>query len=216
MASFDNENKRNAISSVTLILVGNMLTTYNNIGTGWTATITAIIGFIIFFMGLDKLKSLLDDSGKAAVKLLINATIIGIIALVIDLIPLIGGIFAKILYLIAFIIQLVGLLKLKDSKTIGETGVAGVNNLLIAMVIMVIGSIISIFPGGEFINSVISFAAFLLILFGWLKIQDAMISVCLLSSNNISNNTSLFCSNCGTANKPESTSSFCENCGQKL
>ena len=77
MSSFDNENKKNAISSVTLILVGNMLTTYNNIGTGWTATITAIIGFIIFFMGLDKLKSLLDDSGKAAVKLLINATIIG-------------------------------------------------------------------------------------------------------------------------------------------
>ena len=49
--------EKKTITSVTLILVGNMLTTYNNIGSGWTATVTAIIGFVMFFIGLGQLKS---------------------------------------------------------------------------------------------------------------------------------------------------------------
>lgn len=168
--------KKDAVKSVTLVLVGNMLTTYNNIGSGWTSTITAIIGFVLFFLGLGQLKSFLDENGKKGISLLINAAILGIVALVIHLIPLLGGFLAGLLYLIAFIIQLIGLLKLKNSESLGSVGVAGVNNLLIAMALMIFGSLLSILPfAGEAINSVISLIALLLILFGWLKIQEAII-----------------------------------------
>ena len=168
--------EKKAITSVTLILAGNMLTTYNNIGSGWTATVTAIIGFILFFIGLGQMKSYMDEKGKSGVSLLINAAILGIIALVLHLIPFVGGIFAGILYLIAFIIQLAGLLKLKNSETIGTAGASGVSNILIAMVLMIIGSILGMLPfAGGMINSVISLIALLLILFGWLKIQEGII-----------------------------------------
>jgi hypothetical protein len=35
--------KSKSITSVTYILIGNMLLTYNNFGSGWTATLTAFI-----------------------------------------------------------------------------------------------------------------------------------------------------------------------------
>jgi hypothetical protein len=168
--------ERKAITSITLILVGNMLTTYNSIGSGWTATTTAIIGFILFFIGLGQLKDFMDEKGKSGVSLLVNAAILGIIALILDFIPLVGGVFAGILYCISFVIQFIGLLKLKSSETIGTTGLVGVNNLLVAMILMIIGSILSILPfAGEYLNSVISLIALILVLIGWLKFQEAII-----------------------------------------
>jgi uncharacterized membrane protein len=168
--------KQKAISSVTLILVGNMLTTYNNIGSGWTSTITAIIGFVLFFIGLGQLNSFLDEPGQKGLSMLKNSAILGIVALIIHIIPLLGGIIAGILYLIAFIIQLVGLLQLQKSTTLGTKGAAGISNLLIAMGLMIIGSLIGILPfAGGTINALISLIAFMLILLGWLKIQEGII-----------------------------------------
>lgn len=168
--------KKEAIKSVTLILIGNMLTTYNNIGSGWTSTVTAIIGFVLFFLGLGQLKPFLDDMGKRGIGLLVNAAMLGIAAMFIGLIPFLGGIFAGLLYMTAFIIQVIGLLKLKNSETFSAVGVMGVNNLLIAMALMIFGSLLSILPfAGEIINSIISLIALLLILSGWLKIQDDII-----------------------------------------
>src|ERR1035437_1155359 len=108
-----------SITSVTFILVGNMLLTYNSIGDGWTASLTTIFGYILFFVGLSRLKSALDETGQNGVSKLIWAAILGIIATLFSYIPLVGGIPAGILNLIAFILQLVGLFKLKNSRTLG-------------------------------------------------------------------------------------------------
>ena len=168
--------KQKAITSVTLILVGNMLTTYNNIGSGWTSSITAIIGFILFFVGLGQLKTFLDEPGQNGLKLLKISAILGIAALIIHIIPFLGGIIAGLLYMIAFITQLVGLLQFKKTTSIGINGATGVTYLLIAMVLMIIGSLIGLLPfAGETINAVISLIAFMLILLGWLKIQEGII-----------------------------------------
>lgn len=153
-----------------------MLTTYSSIGEGWTATITAIFGLILFFIGLNRLKSFLDDIGQDGVSKLVLAAIIGVIATFLSFIPLAGGIVAKLLILIAFILQVIGLLKLKKSETFGETGAAGISYLLIALMLMVLASFLGILPfvGGT-IKSVISLIAFMLIPFGWLKVQEAII-----------------------------------------
>ena len=45
-------NKKEAIKSVTFILVGAILQFFNGIGNGWGATLTALFGIILFFIGL--------------------------------------------------------------------------------------------------------------------------------------------------------------------
>ena len=168
--------KTKPITSVTYVLIGNMLLTYGSIGNGWTATLTAIFGLILFFTGLSWLKDFLDETGQNGVKKLIWAAIIGMIGAVFSFIPLVGGIPAGILNLIAFVFQIIGLLDLKKSKKLGEIGASGVNYLLFAIVLMLIASLLGIIPfiGGYF-KEVISFIAFILIPFGWLKIQEALI-----------------------------------------
>jgi len=165
-----------SITSVSFILIGNMLTTYNSIGTGWAATLTAIFGLILFFIGLSRLKNFLDEKGKEGIRKLIWAAIIGIIATILSIIPIVGSIPAGILLLVAFILQLVGLLKLKQSTTLGVTGANGVNYLLFAIALMILASLFSILPfAGNLIKQLFSFIAFIIIPFGWLKIQEAII-----------------------------------------
>jgi hypothetical protein len=89
---------------------------------------------------------------------------------------LLGAIPAGILGLIAFVLQLVGLLRLKDSTVIGPDGAPGVTLLLAAVGIIVLASLLGIIPfTGGFIKSAIAFLAFLIIPFGWIKIQSALL-----------------------------------------
>jgi hypothetical protein len=168
--------KSKSITSVTFILIGNMLFIYSSIGSGWTASLTAIFGIILFFIGLSRLKSYLDKTGQNGVSKLIWAAILVIIASALSYIPIVGIIPAGIINIIAFILLIIGLFNLKKSETLGETGAKGVNYLLVAMVLMIIVSLIGIVPlVGKLIKPVISFIAFILIPFGWLKIQEAII-----------------------------------------
>ena len=168
--------KEKFISSVTLVLAGNMLTIFNNIGSGWATTATAILGFILYFIGLGQLKTVFDEFGQKGIKLLINATIVGLIAMFFDFIPLMG-ILSGIIYIVAFIMQIVGLMELKKSQSIGTEGIAGVGNLIGAMVLVIVGSILGLIPfAGNSINAVVSLAALIIIILGWLKIQQGMIT----------------------------------------
>lgn len=170
--------KSKSITSVTFLLIGNMLLIYGSIGTSWTASLTAIFGVVLFFIGLSRLKLFLDDKGQNGVSKLIWSAILIIIATALSYIPLVGSIPAGIVNIIAFIILIVGLFNLKNSETLGETGEKGVNYLLVAMVLMIIVSVIGIVPLiGRLIKPVISFIAFILIPFGWLKIQEAIIEM---------------------------------------
>lgn len=94
---------------------------FNGIGGGWASSLTAIFGLVLFFIGLKKLKDGMDVAGKGAIKFLIIATILGVIGLLFDLIPLIGLI-SSLLFIAAFIVELIGFIKLKASASIGEVG----------------------------------------------------------------------------------------------
>ena len=170
--------KKDGIKAISLIIAGSLLALFNVISDGWGATVTAIIGFVFFFWGLSKLKSILDDKGKSAVTLLIVAAIIGIVAAILDIIPLIGGIIAGILLLIAFIIELIGFFKLKKSETIGESGAKGVNLILVSMLLIIIGVLFDLLPLpviGGIIASILSIISLVLILLGWIKVQEGIV-----------------------------------------
>lgn len=167
--------KKETIKSVTFILSGALLQMFNGIGSGWASTVVAIFGMILFLMGLSKLKSGIDDAGKSAVKLLTIAVIISIVGFIFDIIPLLG-IVATILLLFAFIIELVGIIKLKKSASIGEAGKGGVTLLIVAMILAIIESITGLLPViGGIIGSILSIAGLILVFFGWIKIQDGLI-----------------------------------------
>lgn len=184
--------KAKPITSVTYILVGNMLATYSSIGEGWSAKLTAFFGLILFFVGLLQLKEFLDEKGASGVSKLIWAAILGIIANIFSLIPIVGGIPAAIINLIAFILQVVGLVNLKHSEKLGKIGASGVNILLVAIILMIFAGIFRIIPFvGTTIKSGISFVAFIIIPFGWIKIQEAIaLNVALPTSTFNSENSS--------------------------
>jgi hypothetical protein len=167
--------KKETIQSITFILAGSLLQMFNGVGSSWAGTLAAIFGIIIFFMGLKKLKDGLDEIGQAAVGLLYISIIIGIVGLFIDLIP--GfGLFASIIFVVAFVFELLGFLKLKNSATIGEMGKSGVTFLLIAMGLAILSNLIGIIPFlGAVVGNVFSLAALIFVFFGWLRVQDGLI-----------------------------------------
>ena len=65
--------KKETIKAVTFIIVGSLLQLYNGVSGGWASTLVAIFGFVLFLMGLNKLKTHLDEAGQSAVKLLVIA-----------------------------------------------------------------------------------------------------------------------------------------------
>ncbi len=167
--------KRNeAIQSVSFILCGALLQLFNGIGSGWASTLVAILGFILFYSGLSKLKTGLDANGQGAVRLLSIAAIIGAIASFVDLIPLMW-VFAGILYIGAFALELVGFLRLRGSESIGETGKSGAMLLLVAMPLAIIQALIGLIPFvGGFFASFFAVGALVLVLMGWLRVQEGV------------------------------------------
>lgn len=167
--------KKETIKSVTFILSGALLQIFNGIGGNWAASLTAIFGLILFFMGLKKLQEGVDEAGKGATKMLIISAILGIVGLVFDIIPLLG-IIASIIFIVAFVFELIGFLRLKTSDSIGEAGKGGVKLLVIAMILAIVQSVLGILPlVGGIIGTVISLVTIVLVFFGWLKIQEGII-----------------------------------------
>lgn len=167
--------KKETIKSVTFVIAGALLQMFNGIGGGWASSLTAIFGLVLFFIGLKKLKDGMDEAGKGAIKFLIIATILGVIGLLFDLIPLMGLI-SSLLFIAAFIVELIGFIKLKASASIGEVGKGGITLLLVAMVLAIVQSIFGLLPlVGGMIGSVFSIIAIILVFFGWLKIQEGII-----------------------------------------
>lgn len=168
--------KKETIKSITFILSGALLQMFGGIGSGWGASLTAIFGLILFFVGLSKLKKGLDNKGKSGVSMLIIAAIIGIIAFIFDIIPTMG-IIASILFIAGFVIEFIGFLTLRSSDDIGTSGEAGVVLLLIAMILGMIVGILGFVPlAGGIIGTILSIVGIILVFFGWLKIQDGIIT----------------------------------------
>lgn len=161
-------------TAITYILGGALLQMYAGIGSGWMSVIIAIFGFVIFYIGLDKLKFGLDQTGQSAASMLKLAAIVGAISAFVDLIPLLG-ILASLGYTAAFVIELVGFLKLKNSDTVGVSGKSGASLLLIAMILAVVQSLIGLLPFvGGYLAAPLGLAALMLVFFGWIRVQEGL------------------------------------------
>ncbi len=179
--------KTKGVIASSMILAGSLLTTYNGVGRGWTATIIALIGFVIFMMGLSKFKPELDEKGRGAVGLLFIAAIIGIVAMFFGLLPLIGGIISFIIMIAVVVLQIIGYARLKGSATIGMEGANGANLLLFSIVVLFIGAVFGLIPGvGRFIQPLFGLGALFMIVFGWLRVQKGFIGETTMNAHSIS------------------------------
>lgn len=152
------------------ILMALLLRFYQHIDDTICTGIAALIGLILYYIGLGKITSAMDSQGIAALSKLKIAFIIGLISVIIDFIPLLGWL-AVILAVIAFIFELLGYSSLKRTAAVGELGQKGAGKLQISMILMIIGSMLGLIPlAGDLIEGIITLMVIYLIFNGWKNI----------------------------------------------
>lgn len=130
------------------------------------ANIGAIYGFWVFFANLKPWKALANENDAKPIGSIYTATMLQIVAIVIGFIPLIGF-FGIILNIVAWILLLMAYNNLKVSTTFPATAKDGANKLFLAMIISLVGAILSIIPLIGIIGDILAIAAFFMNLQGW-------------------------------------------------
>ena len=166
--SLNVEWKTLSTQGVYLILLASLLNLYSNIDGKIMTNLAALVGLVIYIVGLGKFGRSLDEKGMAGVSKLKIAVWIGIVAAIIGIIPLLGTIIAAILRFIAFIFEFLGYTNLKKSETLNEQGRKGAGTLRISMIFMVIAVILGLIPlVGSAIAGVLTIIALWFVFKGW-------------------------------------------------
>lgn len=150
-----------------LILIAILLHVYDSIGDSTMTGIAALIGLVLYLIGLGKLKTGVDAQGALGVSRLKIAVILGIVAVIFGWIPLLGSIVAGILLMLAFIFEFLGYGSMKQSTSLGQEGQAGAGKLRISMIILLIGAFIDLFPLTGMVVGFISLIALWFTFQGW-------------------------------------------------
>ncbi|MDR1672226.1 MAG: hypothetical protein LBS09_01995 [Bacteroidales bacterium] len=133
------------------------------------------VGYVLTIIGLKKFSAILESADGKAVSSVRTAFILALIAVVLDVLPLIPGIIGDILYLIAIILMLVGYSTLKGSSTFA--GKDGASTLFVAMILILVGWVLDFIPFvGDWIEAVLTIVAYILTLVGWGKIKNAAVA----------------------------------------
>lgn len=154
-----------------LVLLAVVLHLFNGVNDTTMTKIAAMVGLVIYLIGLGKMKSALDELGMKGASKLTIAVIFGLIAIPFSWIPLVGSFICGILGIIAFFFEFMGYGLLKNSESVGNEGRIGAGKLRISMIVLLIGAIIGFIPIiGSKIEAFISLVALWMIFQGWTKI----------------------------------------------
>jgi hypothetical protein len=167
---------KSAASATTYIICGDLLQLSGSVLDSWVGAITLIIGIVFLYNGLNRLKAILDTDGEKGVGLLRLSLIIALVGGVINMIPFFGGFIAPTFYMIAFIVQIFGYMRLRKSDSIGEVGKSGVPMMYASIVFAFFAVLFGILPVvGSTIAGLCSLAAILSLVSGWLRIQEGIL-----------------------------------------
>lgn len=150
-----------------LVLMAILLRVYDSIGDTTVTGIAALIGLVLYIVGLGKLKANLDAKGAQGISRLKVAIILGIVAIIFGWIPLLGSIVAGILFIIGFIFEFLGYGAIKQSASLGFEGQQGAGQLRISMIILLVGAIVDLIPFTGMVVGFILLVALWLIFKGW-------------------------------------------------
>jgi hypothetical protein len=121
-------NTNQSIQAIPYILSDKVLFFFTNVDARWNLAILSIFGFIQVLVGYQQLGLHQDKKIADASKSLKIATILGILASLLDLIPVVGTI-VNVLFIVVLMIENISLRKFKGATTIGGTG-RGINLIL--------------------------------------------------------------------------------------
>lgn len=153
-----------------LILIACLLHCYHAIDPKISTSIASLVGLVLYIIGLGKFTQSLDAEGMAGASKLKIAVWLGIAGAVIGLIPLLGTIVAGIIGIVAFVFEFLGYTALMKSDPLHQLGRDGAKTLRISMIIMVIATLIGIFPLTGIIVGIITLVALWFIYKGWTNI----------------------------------------------
>lgn len=167
--------KSASILGITSILGGTLIQICSLMLGNWLGTLTAIFGFYLVFSGLETLKYGFDAAGQGALSLLRIGAVVMFCGSLADGVPVLG-MFAPFLYFIAFVLELLGYIRLKSSATLGPGGKSGAGLLVTAMIIGLLFAILDIVPYlGDAIAGFTAIFIILLDFFGWQRIQEDLV-----------------------------------------
>ena len=156
------------------ILLAVLLHVYNSIGDTMMTGIAALVGLIMYWIGLGKIRTSLDSVGEQGVSKLKIAVILGLVGGIIGWIPLIGGIIGGILAILAFVFEFMGYGLLKGSNAIGNEGQIGAGKLRTSMIILLVATVIGFIPGLGIVEKILSIIAVWFVFQGWSLILSGM------------------------------------------
>ena len=156
------------------ILLAVLLHVYNSIGDTMMTGIAALVGLIMYWIGLGKIRTSLDSVGEQGVSKLKIAVILGLVGVIIGWIPLIGGIIGGILAILAFVFEFMGYGLLKGSNAIGNEGQIGAGKLRTSMIILLVATVIGFIPGLGIVEKILSIIAVWSVFQGWSLILSGM------------------------------------------
>ena len=140
------------------------------------AGIGSLVGFILFFINITKLKEQVNSLDAQAVGNIHTAMILAIIYAIVSVIGrfvLFMNIIALVLSIVAFAFQFMGYSALKSSTTFPEIARAGAGKIFTAMILNLVGLVICWIPIIGFISVILSIFALVFTLNGWKLISKA-------------------------------------------
>ena len=139
------------------------------------AGIAAILGYVLYVLGLGNFKNILSGEDAAAVSKIWLAALLAlagsVITVVTSFIPGIA-IIGTIAAIAAYVLNLLGFMALKNSSTFPTMAKAGANKLFLDYILYLAGSIAAFFLP-SFIAGIINLVALVMIILGWAAIKNA-------------------------------------------
>lgn len=166
--------QKEAMRGAYLILLALCLHVFNGIDNTTMTKIGALVGLVLYILGLGVMKNSLDAAGVQGCDKLKIAVILSLVSIVVDWIPLFGWL-ATVLLIIAFAFEYMGYGLLKTSSSLGTGGQNGAGKLQISMIVLLIGAVLGFIPIiGSIFEGIAGLVALLLIFIGWSNILLGM------------------------------------------
>ena len=137
--------------------------------------ILSFVGYIIYFLGINKFKTLVNNNDKPAAKILFLGVLLSLIGALLAIIPVIGVV-GGFVSLAGSILMIVAYNKLKNSSTMPEKAKKGWSLLFISALALVLVFVIGFIPvAGLWLSLIVSIFAWIMIIIGWKKIKTHLV-----------------------------------------
>lgn len=158
-----------------LVLLAIVLHIYNMIASTPTTQVAALAGLVLYWIGLGKMKQSLDADGLVGVVKLRVAIVLSLAAIILAMLPMVGGILSGVLLIVSFVLCYLGYSSMRQSVALGAEGRGGAGNLCASMILLFIAAVLAVIPSlNPSFSAFVAIVSLWLVYLGWTRILDGM------------------------------------------